>query len=90
MTDQPSEPKPTLLCRAWAAFRLLEEGRANAAEDELAAAFGYTIRRIEHEGRLLAKIKLRTGLTTEREAAAYDQMLSIIDAHRGRKQEPTP
>ena len=72
---------PTTEMRAWSALRLLEQGLPEAAEDELAAAFGYTIQRIKHQGRLLAKIKLSNSLTPDEEAKAYEEMQAILSIH---------
>ncbi len=74
----PPMGEPTFLCRTYAAYKLLHVGKTQEAEDELAAAFGYHITRIERNGKLLAKWSMRLDLTPEEEAAFYEKMQHII------------
>ncbi len=69
---------PTFLCRSWAAYRLLQEGQVEAAEDELAAAFGFRNERIKREGRLIAKMIVPNGLTPEQELAFYSKAQDVL------------
>lgn len=71
MSDQAN---PTFLCHAWAAFKLLQEGNSKAAEQELANAFGFTIREIYHEGRWLGKLTLNDRVSPEQITLAMDQL----------------
>jgi hypothetical protein len=64
--------------RAYAAWKLLQNGLPDSAEDELAALHGMINYRIRHHGRLLCKLTLPIAMTPEEWKAVFVQAQMIL------------
>jgi hypothetical protein len=64
--------------RAYAAWRMLQNGLPESAEDELAAMHGMMNYRIRHKGRLLCKLTLPIDMSDEDWTSALAQITVIL------------
>ncbi len=87
-----SEPlaRPTFLCHAYAAWKLIAAGKNEEAEDELAKGFGFSVHRIHKDKRLLGKLTLYDHMTPEMAAVTGKRLMELYEMQFNKKAQTAP